>query len=703
MARPRLHIDYETWSDINLITRGSAIYSHRSVPLLLGAKLNDGPTEMFDFHTSYNGGVDDCGDFDPDFSPECPPILTEAIRDGWWIIAHNAIFEYDVTHNSPATRNWPKPKIERLICTQAKARYWGLPSALEKVGRVLALATQKHTEGKRLIQKFCVPQKVGKGKAARTVIRSINPNDPDWVLFRDLYCHDDVETEYGVDCALPDIPERDARAFYLDFRMNQRGFPVNLPAVKAATLFYDHYYKQMDKRFKELSKGLAPTQVAKVKEFLNEQGEDFDNLQSATLRDRLLEADIPPHVREMIEIRAQAAQASVKKLNAFLLRTGADGRARGGFLWYGAHTGRWSGKGIQPQNFPRGIKELMWAITAFHQWCTYITDGNAEVMLAVADLVYFKPLGVLSSALRGFIMAPPGKKFLVVDYAQIELRVLAWLAGAEKTLQRLRDGVDPYKAFAAERMYMCEVEQINSFQRQIAKSALLGAQYQIWIDAFIVYCAKQGIKITKEEATLAILAYRADNPEIVEFWSDLEQAVISAVERKGESRLNNLIIRFEEINGYEWLRIYLPSGRPISYFEPQVRWRTTLHEAKDKEGNIVMGADGQPVMYEKTRQVFSFLSEDGGHTHREYTYGGKLTENVTQGVSYDIMAEGMLIAEEEGYWPIMTVHDEAVTEVDEGFGSVQELEMLVCQLPACYEGLPMIAKGFECTLYRKGD
>ena len=116
--RPTVHIDYETFSDVNLLTRGSSIYSRRAVPILLAIKYEDQETEVFDYSESFNAGIDDFGDFDPDFSPDCPDILLEAIRDNWWIVAHNAMFEYHITHNSPACTRWPKPAISRIICTQ---------------------------------------------------------------------------------------------------------------------------------------------------------------------------------------------------------------------------------------------------------------------------------------------------------------------------------------------------------------------------------------------------------------------------------------------------------------------------------------------------------------------------------------------------------------------------------------------------------
>jgi DNA polymerase len=86
---------------------------------------------------------------------------------------------------------------------------------------------------------------------------------------------------------------------------------------------------------------------------------------------------------------------------------------------------------------------------------------------------------------------------------------------------------------------------------------------------------------------------------------------------------------------------------------------------------------------------------------REGTYGGKLVENITQGVAADIMAIGMARAEQAGYPVITTIHDEVITEVPVGTGNVEDFERFICNLPSWADGLPLKAKGYRSERYKK--
>jgi DNA polymerase len=91
-------------------------------------------------------------------------------------------------------------------------------------------------------------------------------------------------------------------------------------------------------------------------------------------------------------------------------------------------------------------------------------------------------------------------------------------------------------------------------------------------------------------------------------------------------------------------------------------------------------------------------------THRwceQHGYGGRWTENAVQGLCRDLLAEAMLRLEDAGYPLIVSVHDEAVSEVDEGFGSVEEYERIMCASEDWAAGLPVKAEGWRDKRYRK--
>ncbi len=94
--------------------------------------------------------------------------------------------------------------------------------------------------------------------------------------------------------------------------------------------------------------------MARLTEWLDGQGVTVGDLRALTVLRLLNDPETPPTARRACEIRAQLAKASVKKYLAFRNWTSADGRLRGGHMYFGAGTGRWAGQGIQCHNFPRG-------------------------------------------------------------------------------------------------------------------------------------------------------------------------------------------------------------------------------------------------------------------------------------------------------------------------------------------------------------
>ena len=128
----------------------------------------------------------------------------------------------------------------------------------------------------------------------------------------------------------------------------------------------------------------------------------------------------------------------------------------------------------------------------------------------------------------------------------------------------------------------------------------------------------------------------------------------------------------------EKMFMQLPSGRLLCYQSPRMMDNRFGNEGI---GFYAPNAAGQMVMQE--------------------TFGGKLTENCTQAVARDLLAHAMMNLEAAGYSIVFHVHDEAVMEVPNGRGSVEEACAIMGVAPEWAVGLPLRADGYECAYYRK--
>lgn len=191
--------------------------------------------------------------------------------------------------------------------------------------------------------------------------------------------------------------------------------------------------------------------------------------------------------------------------------------------------------------------------------------------------------------------------------------------------------------------------------------------------------------------------YRNRYPEVKEMWKAQEEAAIQAVQRKAtfhdpvvcgkvkwylseERRCDDGFV----VPAGKWLHLELPSGRRVSYCDPEVKMVKTSW-GESRPGLRYMSVDGVTRKWVRTS-----------------TYGGKLVENITQAVARDIMANAMMLAYEGGtYDTIMSVHDELVCEVDKDKGSLKEFEELMSNVPLWAAGCPIAAEAERYERYRK--
>lgn len=298
------------------------------------------------------------------------------------------------------------------------------------------------------------------------------------------------------------------------------------------------------------------------------------------------------------------------------------------------------------------------------------------------EIFYGKPTDVISDCLRGFLIPDEGFEFIAADFAAIEARVIAWLAGEESILEIFRTHGKIYED-AASKIYKVPMAEVSPSQRQIGKVAVLALGFGGGKDAFTRMGKGYGVTVSEKEAEVIKTAWREANPEIVSYWSALEWAAKKAIlnkTKKFSAGFKGREVTYLAKGSFLFCR--LPSSRVICYPYPELREVMTPW-GQTKEG-ITFMAEGLTRKFE-----------------RHKTFGGSLAENVTQAVARDLEAEAMLRLEERHYPVVMHTHDEIVCEVKKGFGSVDEMVEIMTEIPTWAKDLPIKAEGWRGNRYRK--
>lgn len=377
------------------------------------------------------------------------------------IEAHNAQFEYFIWKYVMTRYGFPMLDASRLRCSAAKAAMYGLPRSLEQACRVLGVREQKDMEGSRLMMSLCKP---------RQALKAEKESDPGWAsktywrgdeaafVRLGIYCMQDVRAEEAFSDALPDLPPAEQALWQLDLAINDRGVHVDAPACKAILECLETHSARLIREFSGLTGLNSPRQRDATLKHLIALGVEMDGL---TARDveKALAATENQTAKAILEIRKSLSKSSTAKYTAFLGARCSDDRLRGMLVYHGAGTGRWTGKIIQPQNFPRGeFPDVDGAIELFEA-------GNLELI----DLLYGDPMAAAATCIRGMITPAAGCDFICADYNAIEGRVLAWLAGEESALDVYREGRDPYKVAAQAIYHGVGYDEVSKEQRRIGK------------------------------------------------------------------------------------------------------------------------------------------------------------------------------------------------------------------------------------------
>lgn len=656
----KISIDLETYSSVPI---KYGIYPYAESPdaeiLLFGYSVNDEPVIVIDVT---NG-------------EEIPNYILKALTDDSVIKwAFNASFEriflsYWLKRNHPeyfksysipedSVGNYLNPSSWR--CSMIWSAYMGLPLSLEGVGAVLGLEEQKLKEGKDLIRYFCVPCKPTKVNGGRT--RNMPSDAPDkWELFK-KYNKRDVEVEMSIQQKLSRFPVPDSiwDEYHIDQKINDRGILLDMDVVTNAIKFDAFSKARLIGTLKDKTELENPNSVTQMKDWLMSKGVETDSLDKKAVLE-LLKA-VPSNVADVLKLRQQLAKSSVKKYQAMQNSMCADGRARGMFQFYGANrSGRWAGRIIQLQNLPQNH------MTDLDDARDIVKSGDYELM----NMLYDDVPDALSQLIRTAFIPKQGYKFCVSDFSAIEARVIAFLAKENWRMKVFKENGDIYCA-SASAMFHVPVEKhgINGHLRQKGKIAELALGYGGSVGALTAMGALD-MELSEDELQPLVDSWRASNPNIVQFWWDVDRCVKTAIKQRTATETHG--IRFVYQSGM--LFIVLPSGRRLCYVKPKI--------GENKFG-------GESVTYE------------GVGTNKKWkrieSYGPKFVENIVQAISRDILCYAMRTLSH--FFIVGHVHDELIIEtpMDANLNAICEQ---MGRTPKWIDGLLLRADGYETAFYKK--
>jgi DNA polymerase bacteriophage-type len=729
----RLYLDFETYSEVD-IRAGTHAYAEQAEIMLFAWAIDDGPVHVWDVTSG----------------SDIPADLHEALLFADEIWAHNSQFDRTVMrHAMPELC----PPIERWRDTMIQAMAHSLPGALGQLSEVLGLEADqaKDKRGKQLIQLFCKPR-----PANMKLRRATSETHPeDWATFVE-YAAQDIVAMREINRRLPtwNYKDRELDLWHLDQRINDRGVAVDLELATSAMAAVEIAQKELARKTVSMTEGLVSSanKRALLMNYIAEaHGVFMENMQGATVERTLEDPDIPEPVKELLRVRLETSTTSTAKYKSLIKAASSDQRLRGLLQFCGAgRTGRWAGRVWQPQNLPRPSHKE-------HE----IEQGIEAMKAGVLHLVRDDVMAMTSSAIRGCVVAPEGKKLVIADLSNIEGRMLAFLAGEQWKLQAFADfdtvmgkngewitgpewremvlrgeppaleldkkgepvrkGHDLYKlAYAAS--FGIKPEDVTKDQRQVGKVQELALGYAGGVGAFVTFAAGYGIDLD----ALAVKILDAADSELVKESTDFLKWI---KKQKGETYglAEDTFIACDVAkrgwrNGHPAIASWwkeLEKAFTNAVEEPKsIFLAGTVRMSRTGNWLRIRLPSGRLLCYPSPRLVFG-KNEDGEETgtamltymgmdqytrkwRRITTYSGKLAENITQAAARDCLAWNMPDIEADGYEIVLSVHDELLTETpDDPRFSSDILSAHMATVPPWAEGLPLAAAGFETTRYRK--
>lgn len=653
-----LFIDVETYSSVDI--KESGAYKYIESPdfeiLIIGYALDDSPVKIVDLAQG----------------EEMPEEFEEALLDPDCVkVAHNAVFERlsfkRIGYNVPA---------EQWYCTSVKAAYCGLPLSLDGVSKALNLTDKKLDTGKALIKYFSCPCKATRVNGMRT--RNYPEHAPEkWEMYKEYNKYDVLaEREIFKRLEAYIIPDIERKMYVLDQNINDRGILVDMELAESAIAVDNTYTSILTQHAQQLTGLENPNSPAQIRQWIEKTtGCVVMSLSKETMPDLMKEFVDYPDVIELLNIRKKLSKTSIKKYYAMLNCAMKDHRVRGTFQFYGANrTGRWAGRLLQLQNLSKNHISHIEVPREMIRACDWES----------VEMMYDDVADILSQLVRTALIASPGKVFSVADFSAIEARVISWLANEKWRMDVFRGDGKIYEATGA-KMFNVPISAITkgSVLRDKSKISELALGYEGSLGA-LKRMGGERMGLSDTEMMSLVRKWRSANLAIVDMWKEIDEASKEAVryQRPVSCTCRNIIF---DCNG-EFMTIQLPSGRKLFYYGPKFKDKKIGHSTMPTRVLCYQG------VVQETKQWGEID-----------TYGGKLTENIVQAISRDLLGNSMLNLEANDYHPVCHIHDEVLCEVPEENAQAyyEEMASIMGTPPEWASDLPLRADGYTTPFYLK--
>jgi DNA polymerase len=672
----KITLDFETASAVDLSQAGAARYWEDPTTeiLCLCWSLDNGPINTW-------------------LPGDDPLALAQYAADPQVMFeAHNAGFEIAGWRSQMVPLyGFPDIPNERWEDTMAVCAYKAIPLKLEDSLKVLSVPVMKDLAGSRFTQALSRPDRRSGlfDRSAASIARVVE------------YCRQDVLVEQKLSQAIGKLSPEERKVWLLDLKINQRGVALDLPYIRAAIAIVNESTARLTAEFTKLTGGLNPTQRDKVLDWVKGEGVQLPNLQKETLKavlgkapllededeeeddpdpgDSAFLADVgrtmPDHVRRALEIRGIVGSASIKKLPRMLQCVMSDGRVRGVLQYHGAGTGRWAGRLLQPQNFPRGTIKIGDKAPPVDLLVNAILTADADYVEATLG----NPIEVVLSGLRHALICAPGHALVVGDFAGVEARIVLALAGQHDKADLMASGADVYCDMAS-MIYGRKITKADAEERHTGKGGVLGCGFGLGWANYIVKFAPQ---MSEQMARKVVSTYREDwAPCVPLLWKGLENAATETVWTGKPHEAYGVTYALRD----GWLTATLPSGQVLWYRDPRKALNPMPWDDKD------------------IRKGWAYHAKKNGRWVMVRAYGGLLTENVVQALARGLMIHSMFLCEQEGLPVVLTVHDEIVCEPVTSLAKPELLSQIMCSRPRWAEDIraPIAAECWSGSRYRKG-